>query len=113
MLTKFIPSCRSYNVVLIGIVVLRTIELRQYDTGYVPQSFCVKRRNVATMYNPVRQVSQLYVQHRSLNVIQQRRIPMIMKLSSVPVLSVKSQQGSQPGHFRIIGGNGSAITNPP
>src|SRR5215469_4915421 len=61
------------------------------------------------MGDPVRQMPQLSAQHRSLDVVEQRGIAMVVEIPSLPVFTVETQQSYYPGNGWIISGHCASV----
>src|SRR6266849_2790162 len=64
----------------------------------------------AAMLDPLGNVRELEVQYRSLHVVQQCGLTMVVEFAGFAILSVVPHQGDRAGYFGIVGGNGAAVT---
>src|SRR5689334_8412481 len=65
------------------------------------------------MFEPCRQVSQLYVQHRGLDIIEERRLAVVPVLTGLPILSIETQQADGARDTLVVSSNCTTIAKAP
>src|SRR5262249_47045905 len=107
---QFIPLLRPNHVVLVAIEMAIASKMRQAQTVNIFQALAVKGGDLAAVLNPGREMAQLYLQHRSLHVIQQRGIAMVVEFAGLAVLTVEADKRRKPGYLRIVGSNCASVS---
>jgi hypothetical protein len=102
MFSEIVPVFGSDDIVLVGIEVTLAFEMRQREITNVLQTTSVYVSDMPPMLNPRGKMPQFDVKDGGLNVVQQGRVPMMVKLSRPSVFAVESQQGREPCNFWII-----------
>src|SRR5687767_5739020 len=78
--TKVITPSSSNHVVLITVVMSSLVKVGQREISYAFESCAITGCNLPAMANPAREVPQLDVEHRGVNVVEERCIAVVMIL---------------------------------
>src|SRR5206468_4543193 len=65
----------------------------------------------ATMLDPAREVPELHVENRCVDVVEQCRVSVCVKLSGRPVLAVVPQERRAPCDLRVVSRQRSAVAD--
>src|SRR5882672_8883820 len=104
-------SRRSPNdIVLEGILETRIIEVGKFEITDTGQRFPVSIRNFPTVFEPGRKVTHFYAEYRRLDIVQKRRVAVVVILAGLPVFTIEAQQGDFSRDLRAIGSHCTSVT---
>src|SRR5260370_2635433 len=100
----------SDHIVLVDVLVLIAGKVRKHNLCDTSKTLAVPPSNFATVLNPFGNVRELEVQYRSLHVVQQCGLTMVMEFAGFAILSVVPHQGDRASDFGVVGSNCAAVS---
>lgn len=72
------------------------------DLLHFLQSLTIQHCNLPSVFDPLGGMTEFYIQHSSLHIVEEGGISGIVKFTGMAVFAIISQQGRDTGYFRVV-----------